>query len=114
MTLWWVAAILGGLGGAVADGSRLASTMLSSRKWPWSRREQRMPIVVALVVRTGIAAILAGVVSAQQAVGWSDQPLILFLLGLAAPTVVQGGAKIGRVAFKAIAGEVVGGGGGVA
>jgi hypothetical protein len=104
--------MLGGLGAAVADGSKVAGVMLTAKTWPWSDRAQRLPLVVALAVRSGCAASLGGVTAAEGVVGWSDRPLALFLIGLAAPTVVQNGARIGRVVVRAIMGEYFGSVGG--
>jgi hypothetical protein len=110
--VWWMGALLGALGGVVADGSKIAATMLSSKRWPWTRREQRWPFAVALTIRVGCAATVGAVVAVQAVVGWSDHPLGLFVLGLAAPRLVQHGTRIGRVCLKAILGEYSAGGGG--
>lgn len=110
--IWWVGGLLGALGGAVADASKVATTMLTTKQWPWTKPEQRWPFLTALLLRTGCAAALPAVVAAQKFVGLSDQPLILFLLGLAAPTLVQHVARIARVCLKALLGEYSAGGGG--
>lgn len=112
MIEWWVAALLGALGGVVADGSRLAGTMLSSKAMPWKGKQQRRAVALALIIRSGCAAALPSVVALQGIVGWSDQHLALFLLGFATPTVVQQGARIARVCARAILGELTAGGGG--
>jgi hypothetical protein len=112
MTPWWTGLLLGGLGAAVADGSKIAGVMLSSKRWPWSKPAQRAPFVVGLFIRGGCAAALSAVVAAQAVVGWSDQPLALFVLGLSAPSVVQHGTRLGRAVVIAIMNEYFGGGGG--
>jgi len=105
MTLWWTGLLLGALGAAVADGSRIGAVMWTSKRWPWNEPSERVPLVVALTIRITCASVLAGVVASQHVVGWSDQPIVLFGIGLAAPTVVQNGARIARVMMKALFAE---------
>jgi hypothetical protein len=112
VTPWWEGLLLGALGAAVADGTRIASVMLASKRWPWRTPGQRAPFAVALMIRGGCAAALAGVVAIQEIVGWSDKPLVLFLLGLTAPTVLQHSIRLARVVAKAIIGEYFRGTGG--
>jgi hypothetical protein len=112
MISWWSALMLGLLGATVADGSRIGGVMLTAKRWPWSRSGQRAPFVVGLLIRAGSAGILSAVIALQQIVGWSDQPLVLFVLGIATPTVVQNTTRLGRAVAKAIMTEYFGGGGG--
>jgi hypothetical protein len=99
---WWVGALLGALGGSVADGTKIATTMMTSKRWPWARPKERLPFLYAILIRIGCAAAVPSVVAVERIVGWSDQPLALFALGLAAPSVVQHAARIGRVCLKAL------------
>lgn len=112
MISWWAGLLLGALGGAVADGTKLAGTMINKKSWPWNTPKQRAPILVALIIRVGSAAAVSAVLAGQHVTGWSNQPVVLFLVGLAAPSVVQQGARIGRVIIKAIMHEYFPGGGG--
>jgi hypothetical protein len=63
---WWIAALLGALGGLVADGSRLAGTMLTSKSLPWKGKQQRRAVIFALITRGGCAAAVPSVVALQQ------------------------------------------------
>jgi hypothetical protein len=112
MISWWLGCLLGALGGAVADGTKLAGVMITKKAWPWNTPKQRAPLFVALVIRVACAAAVSAVLADQQIVGWSDRPLALFLAGAAAPSVVQQGTRIVRVAIKAIMHDYLGGGGG--
>jgi len=109
MIAWWTALILGGLGAVVADGSRIANVMLVSKRWPWNAPKQRLPFAMAIVVRIGCAAALSSVVAMQSIEGWSNQPLVLFVLGLSAPSVVQHGTRLGRALVRAVIREYGGG-----
>lgn len=100
MTAWWAGFLLGALGAAVADGSRIGTSMLASKQWPWSHPDERVPFAVALVIRMGCASVMASVVAMQELTGWSDRPLVLFGIGLAGPSVVQQGARIARVVVR--------------
>jgi hypothetical protein len=112
MIIWWAGALLGALGGAVADGSKIAKTMLRTKKSPCAGPGQAGPFVLAIVIRVGCAASVGGVLAAQQMVGWSDSPVVVFLIGTAAPTVIQEGARVGRACVRAILSEYSGRGGG--
>lgn len=105
---WWGALVLGAAGAFVADGSKLANVMLTSKRWPWSNPRQRWPLFVALAIRAGAGAAVSCVVAAQSIMNWSDQPLVLFCLGLSAPTVVQHGARISRAVIRAVMAEYFG------
>jgi hypothetical protein len=105
MTPWWQGLVLGVLGAAVADGYKIGTTMLSSKRWPWTRTGQRAPFVVALAIRMACPGVLAAVVALQHMTGWSNQPLVLLGIGLAGPTSVQQSVRFGRVVVKAIVGE---------
>lgn len=112
MIPWWTGLLLGALGAAVADGSKIGGILLTSKRWPWSKPGQRAPFAVGLLIRGGCAAALSAVVAAQAVTGWSDQPLALFAVGLSAPTIVQHGTRVGRAIMQAIMSEYFGGGGG--
>ncbi|MGC4755656.1 hypothetical protein [Micromonospora trifolii] len=95
----------------MADGTKLAGTMINKKSWPWKTSKQRTPILVAITIRVGCAAAVSGVFAAQHIAGWSNQPVALFLIGVAAPSVVQQGARIGRVIIKAVMHDYFPGGG---
>ena len=111
MTPWWAALLFGLLGAAVADGSKISTVMLTSKKWPWNRPGQRAPFAVGLLIRAGCAGALSAMVAIQEIVGWSDRPLALFAVGAVTPTVVQHGTRLGRVVVKAVMSEYLGSGG---
>lgn len=70
--------------------------------------------MVGLLIRACCAGALSAVVALQGIAGWSDQPLALFILGVATPTVVQNATRLGRAIVRAIMTEYFdrGGGGG--
>jgi hypothetical protein len=111
VTPWWAGLLLGALGAAVADGTKIGAVMIESKKWPWSRPGQRAPFLVALLIRTTCPAVLAAVVAAQLT-GWPKQAFVLFGIGLAGPTSVQQGTRFARVVVKAILTELSKSGGG--
>lgn len=113
MIAWWVGALLGALGGTVADGFKIGTTMYTTKKFPCSKPEQRLPFILGLSIRIGCAAAPSGVLAAEQVTNWSDKPYVLFALGLAAPAVIQQAARVARVCLRAILNEYSGGGGGV-
>ncbi|MCY1142644.1 hypothetical protein OWR29_32005 [Actinoplanes sp. Pm04-4] len=110
MIQWWLGLVLGILGGAVADGTKYGALMIKLKKFPFSGRGQRSPFILGLAIRWACAGVLAAVVALQKHVGLSDQPLVLFLIGLAAPTVVQQATRLGRAIVRAILSEFFGGG----
>ncbi|MGI5236987.1 hypothetical protein [Dactylosporangium sp. CA-139066] len=111
VTSWWLGLLLGAVGAAVADGTKISAFMLTFKRWPWTKDRQRAPFFVGLLIRIACAAALSSVVATQPIVGWSDQPLALFLVGLSAPTLVQHGTRLGRAVLKAIMAEYSGAGG---
>ena len=112
MIPWWTGLLLGALGAGVADGTKVGTVMLTSKKWPWTSPGQRGPFLVGLSIRASCGAALSAVVAAAAVVGWSDQPLALFVIGLSAPTIVQHGTRLGRAVVRAILAEYSDGGGG--
>jgi hypothetical protein len=112
MISWWVGLLLGAVGALVADGSKISTLMLTSKRWPWTKSGQRGPFVIGLLIRVGCAAALASVIARQAIVGWSDQPLALFIVGVSAPTIIQHGTRLGRAVARAVLAEYFKEGGG--
>jgi len=108
---WWEGLLLGLAGASVADALKMAELMMRTKRWPAKGRQQRNPLLIGILIRACSGGVVASVVSMQHLVGWSNAPVALFLLGLASPTVVQQGTRLGRVITKAILNELTGGGG---
>ena len=111
MISWWMGLLFGLLGAAVADGTKYGAIMINQKKYPFSKRGERAPFMIGLLVRWACGATVCSVVALQQIEEWSNQPLALFLVGVASPTVVQGATRLGRTIIRAIMAELSGGGG---
>jgi hypothetical protein len=86
----WEAALWGLLGGAIAESLNLAAAMRPQGpgrrwKWPWTRREDRPIVLVAIALRLLSGAGLAAPLGASEQL---PTPFSGFLIGLTAPLVV--------------------------
>lgn len=86
----WEAALWGLLGGAIAESLNLAATMRPQGlgrqwRWPWTCREDRPIVMVAITLRLLSGAGLAAPLGAS---GQLPTPFSGFLIGLSAPLIV--------------------------